>query len=608
MGSALLQGSRTGTGKLRCVGNFVSHLDDNRAAELVSGTLSAKELALAETHLAGCRDCRALVAALASDPPDDSDAATAPVDKLTPSQVGSQGGQLRPVRVFAVGDRVGRYLVLSTLGAGGMGVVFSAYDPQLDRKVALKLLRAGTRINSKDARARLRREAQAIAQLSHPNVVAAYDVGATDDGDLYIAMEFVEGDTLTKWLKAYPRTWREIIDVFLQAARGLVAAHSVGLLHRDFKPDNVLVGGDGRVRVTDFGLARSVLAPDDGVKGGGDTATLNADLTATGTVLGTPRYMAPEQQYGPDIDARADQFSFCVALYEALYGSHPLPGASSVSMLESNEKAAAPPEAARVPSSIGRAVMRGLERERAKRFPTMAALISELVPPPPRAPVRLAVIVAGGVALVGTAVAAMVMTRPTTERERPLSTDIGPLIEQLNRLEAEKNALRKALESRPTIEQIQELMKAISVKDEKIKQLAEQIIALTDQANPPPKPAVKPEPSIDERSTQALEQVHFDLEGCFKEWHERVGGGDIMADLRIQVSVGRDGKATDTVPIKFPDEVLRFCVTANVERVQYPTSDLLLTLRVDVGWRAGLLTTAARVVGRFEPTDYRPDL
>src|SRR5262245_38853464 len=241
--------------------------------------------------------------------------------------------------MLSVGDRVGRYLVLSSLGAGGMGVVFAAYDPQLDRKIALKLLRSGLAGSSKDARTRLQREAQAIAQLSHPNVVSVYDVGTTTDGDLYIAMEFVEGDTLTTWLKKYPRTWREIIDVFLQAARGLFAAHSVGLLHRDFKPDNVLVGGDGRVRVTDFGLARSVITPEEAVRpGSSGPSALNAELTATGTVLGTPRYMAPEQLTGPDIDARADQFSFCVALYEALWGVHPLPGATSVSMLEKHEK------------------------------------------------------------------------------------------------------------------------------------------------------------------------------------------------------------------------------------------------------------------------------
>ena len=196
---------------------WVEHLDDNAASEFVCGTLAPSAMGRVEGHLARCRDCRALVAALAVNAGDDSSAATFRHERLSASQAGEL-----PRRTLSVGDRVGRYLVLSSIGAGGMGVVFAAYDPQLDRKIALKLLRSGLAVSSKDARTRLRREAQAIAQLSHPNVVSVYDVGTTVEGDLYIAMEFVEGDTLTSWLRKYPRTWREIIDVFVQAARGLL--------------------------------------------------------------------------------------------------------------------------------------------------------------------------------------------------------------------------------------------------------------------------------------------------------------------------------------------------------------------------------------------------
>src|SRR5262245_11593586 len=263
----------------------MDHLDDNAASEFVSGAMPPSVVSIIGVHLATRRKCRTQVAALAADVADDSDIETKKRGKESPSQVAQ-----RPTRTLTIGDRVGRYLVLSTLGAGGMGVVFAAYDPHLDRKVALKLLRAGITYNTKDARTRLRREAQAIAQLSHPNVVGVYDVGNTDEGDLYIAMEFVEGDTLTSWLKKYPRTWREIVDVFVQAARGLLAPHPSGLLHRDFKPDNVLVGGDGRVRVTDFGLARSVITPEEAVRSSarppshpGGPSALNVELTATGT-------------------------------------------------------------------------------------------------------------------------------------------------------------------------------------------------------------------------------------------------------------------------------------------------------------------------------------
>jgi len=382
----------------------VEHLNDNAASEFVSGTLPPSALGKVEGHLASCRECRALVAALDAEGGDDSNAKTFRHERMSASQLGDL-----PRKTLSIGDRVGRYLVLSSVGAGGMGVVFAAYDPQLDRKIALKLLRSGLAGSSKDARTRLRREAQAIAQLSHPNVVSVYDVGTTDDGDLYIAMEFVEGDTLTTWLKKYPRTWREIIDVFLQAARGLFSAHGVGLLHRDFKPDNVLVGGDGRVRVTDFGLARSVLAPDEAVAAKPEMTALNIALTATGTVLGTPRYMPPEQMTGPDLDARSDQFSFCVALYEALYGMHPLRDGTSMSMLEHGDRALPPPEGLKIPPAIGRAVLRGLERDRARRFPSMGSLIDQLVPPPTRAPVRYAGFALSAVLLVGGTTAAVVL-------------------------------------------------------------------------------------------------------------------------------------------------------------------------------------------------------
>src|ERR1044071_2322215 len=161
-----------------------------------------------------------------------------------------------PTRPPAGAYRVGRYLVLSSVGSGRMGLVFDAYDPDLGRRVALKVLRSGLAGWGEDARPL--REARALVQLSHPNVVRGHEVGTTD-GDLYIAMEFVAGDTLTTWLGKCPRTWREIIDVFVQAGRGMLAAHEAGLLHGNFTSDNVFVGDDGRVRVTDFGLGRSLL-------------------------------------------------------------------------------------------------------------------------------------------------------------------------------------------------------------------------------------------------------------------------------------------------------------------------------------------------------------
>ncbi|HTM20129.1 MAG TPA: serine/threonine-protein kinase, partial [Kofleriaceae bacterium] len=206
------------------------------------------------------------------------------------------------------GERVGRYLIEARLGMGGMGVVYAARDPDLDRRVAIKLLRSG----AVEAGARLLREGKALARLRHPNVVAVHDLGL-HRGDVFIAMELVDGTTLRTWWEA--RRQGEVLAVLVDAGRGLAAAHAAGLIHRDFKPENVLVGRDGSVRVTDFGLARL-----DGADGEPDAAlaativagAVSAGLTRTGAVVGTPAYMAPEQHQGKAIDARTDQFAFCV--------------------------------------------------------------------------------------------------------------------------------------------------------------------------------------------------------------------------------------------------------------------------------------------------------
>src|SRR5204863_9586186 len=187
-----------------------------------------------------------------------------------------------------------------------------AYDPELDRKVAIKLLRIrGQHAEESEGRARLMREAQAIAKLSHPNVVIVYDVGTFQD-QVFMAMELVDGHTLSYWMHAAPRVWTEVIRVFAGAGRGLAAAHDKGMVHRDFKPDNVMLGADGQVRVMDFGLARG-----RGSEAGTSmvalrpvTTTLSVEVTQAGKVIGTPSYMAPEQWLGLPPDARADQFAF----------------------------------------------------------------------------------------------------------------------------------------------------------------------------------------------------------------------------------------------------------------------------------------------------------
>ncbi len=302
----------------------------------------------------------------------------------------------RPVTEIAPGAQVGRYVVVDALGRGGMGVVWKAYDPQLDRNVALKRVRMRDGGDAALARDRLLREAQALAQLSHPNVVAVHDVGLVGD-DVFVAIELVVGDTLRQWLARHPGEIRRIVEVFVGAGEGLAAAHRAGLVHRDFKPDNVIVGADGRARVLDFGLARAI----DGAATSGDRPAEDLDespwsdeatpsakggsraslrLTADGAVVGTPRYMAPEQHRRSTADARSDQFSFCVALYEALYGVRAFAGGSlrelrqHVLTGELNE----PPSGAKVPARWRAAVRRGLANDPADRFPSMDALLAEL--------------------------------------------------------------------------------------------------------------------------------------------------------------------------------------------------------------------------------------
>jgi eukaryotic-like serine/threonine-protein kinase len=305
-----------------------------------------------------------------------------------------------------------RYRIEARIGRGGMGEVFRAYDARLGREVALKVVHPSriSGISTDDAHGndarRLLREAQALAKVSHPNVIAVYDVG-TVAKQVFVAMELVDGETLTAWLAREAHSPEAILAVFLAAGEGLVAAHSAGLVHRDFKPENVMVGQEGRVRVLDFGLARATtdLEPMTAKRGpsalihdGAGTTTINAlvqNPTDTGALVGTPRYMAPEQWLGHVPDARSDQYSFCVALHEALFGSHPQLG-----------EASATADAKRAPARyrnrrIERAIARGLSPGPNARHPTMRALLAELRPRVTQWTVAVAALLAA--ASVGTA-------------------------------------------------------------------------------------------------------------------------------------------------------------------------------------------------------------
>jgi len=446
----------------------VMHLDEAAVARFVQGLRSSEDAREIRKHLSGCADCRKKVSEFgqirdvrappptngkdeatrglppARPPPipsrdrdKEDDAATAALPKdrdrpkatPMPSITGATEDDGRrtmpipnaePAPQLERGAMLGRYLVLHQLGEGGMGVVYSAYDPELDRKVAVKLISAGASEDlAGDGQARLLREAQAMARVSHPNVIAVYDVG-TLNNRVFVAMELVEGGTLKDWIRAKKRGTREILTTFVDAGRGLAAAHAVGLVHRDFKPENVLISKkEGRVQVTDFGLARLAGSPEEQqrLKGAALTSLpkriersgdergrlLDAQITQHGLVMGTPQYMSPEQHLGKDPDARSDQFSFCAALYWALYGKRPFDpvqlAAAAVKLDEADDKTRAersanpqakgsigkgviaePPKEVKLPSEVKKAMLRGLSVDPAQRFPSMEELLKRLAP------------------------------------------------------------------------------------------------------------------------------------------------------------------------------------------------------------------------------------
>ena len=275
---------------------------------------------------------------------------------------------------------VGKYEIRGELGTGGMGVVYRAHDPELDRPVALKLLNTARAksVDAEQAKTRLLREARAMARLAHPNVLTVHEVGTFEE-QVYVAMEFVEGETLDAWLEHETRAYRDVLEVFLQAARGLAAAHEEGIVHRDFKPQNVMLSHRGRARVLDFGLARSVETPDDAPALPPDIDHESASLTRTGALVGTPAYMAPEQYSGRPADARSDQFSFCVALWEAVFGCRPFKGNTVAAIADSVTAGTIdPPPQGRAPGWLRRVLVRGLSKDPAARYASMTALIGAL--------------------------------------------------------------------------------------------------------------------------------------------------------------------------------------------------------------------------------------
>ncbi|MDY7232975.1 serine/threonine-protein kinase [Hyalangium rubrum] len=343
---------------------------------------------------------------------DDAAAAQPASGKDTPAECTEGSRREMPPR------RLERFVLLEELGVGGMGMVFAAFDERLDRKVAIKVVRPQRRDGEGVAQERLLREAQALARLSHPNVVAVYEAGVLPDGDVFIAMEFVKGGSLRQWQRAPGRSWREILSAYVAAGTGLSAAHQAGIVHRDFKPDNVLVAGDGRVRVLDFGLALATAPAREEVAGAAVALAGAGAGAGSAGVSGTPGYMAPEQFSGGALDARTDQFSFCVSLYEALYGERPFADFAFA------RAAGEPGEAQRRarPAELHarwlwETIDRGLSPRPEERFPTMEALLEALTRDHGRSRRRLVAVGAITLLVAGTSAASLYLQdlRPRCE-------------------------------------------------------------------------------------------------------------------------------------------------------------------------------------------------
>jgi serine/threonine protein kinase len=374
----------------------VECLDANVVQDLMSGALDSQVRLQVLGHIDTCDDCRELINITASDTLNESlprfhdheglghETTEAGDVGLLATQAAGGGGSLedtkpanphslagiRPPTANEEGKRLLHYTLVERLGAGAMGVVWKADDPKLGRQVAVKVLKRADEALTE----RLVREARSMAQVNDPHVVTVYEVGESGDGTTFIAMELVAGKSLRSWQREQ-RTAREIIEAYSAAGRGLAAAHAAGIVHRDFKPDNVLVGDDKRIRVTDFGLAAAKPTP-----GAAPPAIGDVNLTTSGSVLGTPAYMAPEQFIGGNVDPRTDQFNFCVALYEALYNDRPFEGKTFAELGDNVMfgKVKPAPAGSQVSSALRAILLKGLSVKPGDRYATMNDLLVEL--------------------------------------------------------------------------------------------------------------------------------------------------------------------------------------------------------------------------------------
>ncbi len=368
--------------------------DENTLVAFASGSLSMADASLVDEHLDTCPTCFALVAELARTAPEDAEPTRLVPIQAEPEPADPSGTQTVVVALKQPPppppeppppSQIGRHTLLHRIGADAIGVIYIAHDRELDRRVALKLIGTPKNPSDADERARIVREARLLVTLRHPNVVEVYDAGEHED-QLYVATELVEGEPLDRWMLRPRKSWLDRLGMFVQAGHGLAAAHAAGIVHRDFRPANVIVDLEGRVRVTDFGFARPLPTPQEDktviAPPPPDPSSLHSihqPVARSGILVGTPAYMAPETYEGRG-DARVDQYAFCIALYEALYRRRPFDAndPETLRLMVSAGAISPIPTTTEVPSWLGGIVMRGLSRAPDRRFPDMFALLAAI--------------------------------------------------------------------------------------------------------------------------------------------------------------------------------------------------------------------------------------
>ena len=555
-------------------------IDENVALDFVVGTLPGDTATDVEAHMARCDSCRRLVAELAKagsgdEQQDDHEkptnsSAIGPVS-VTPHTRPLSGPRTKLDR----GTQIGRYTILYRLGEGGMGAVHAAYDPKLDRQVALKFVRDDIKSETTSSHhKRLVREARALARLSHPNVVNIYDVAVHED-HVYLAMELVQGSDARRWIEFGKRSTREIVEVYLGAIAALSAAHSQGVIHRDFKPDNVLVGADGITRVTDFGLARG--ADAEMSMHASYTKGSLATVTATGWAVGTPRYMAPEQFRG-QADEKSDQFALCLSMYEAVFGHYPF-GTTSPKDLDPQrtleQQCLTPLDADQ--RELRRVLLRGMAIDPADRWPSLNRLEAELLvilAPRPKRFWQMATVGA-----VVAALAAAVIVIPADESESgPTSNDRTEEIATLNRdLEALRAQLREyegsdarrlELESR-LAETQEQLSRVLSDQD------GPEADTSASTGKRRPRAEALPPPTV-ERA------VHVRLGEILACYGDSVRGRDDREFVRAAIGVDETGSITWTRPPYQGSPTAARCLDSVLRRLALPKWPEKTTATVDM--------------------------